>query len=195
MFFIQLTFSKFICIFFTFLMRVFFSPIDHFDPVGSQYSGGACRGHECSYFSHRQHDPEPVRLIEMVFNLLNSTRHLLGLSNSIGKQISLQRQMKVGFEPRISGFSNDRSANCATSTAFSSNHCSSPKKSLMLGAAVAFHNIYIKQFFLFLVHLIISLFFAETDSFKNVVSTFFAAEKKLMRRQNFFFFLSRQREK
>ena len=127
--------------------RNFFYPIDHFDPIGCQYSGGPRNGHECSYFSQRRHDPEPVRQIDMVFNLLNSTRHLLGLSNSIGKQISLQRQMKVGFEPRISGFSNGRSANFATSTAFSSNHCSSPKKSLMLGTAVAFHNIYIKQFF------------------------------------------------
>lgn len=104
--------------------------------------------------------------------------------------------MKVGFEPRISGFSNDRSANCATSTAFSSNHCSSPKKSLMLGTAVAFHNIYIKQFFSIFGSFNYFFIFCWNGFIQKCCQHFFRSRKEIDATPEFFFFLSRrQREK
>ena len=52
----------------TFLTRICISLIDHFGPIDSQCSGGPSRGHKNHYFSHRQHNPEPIHPKEWVCN-------------------------------------------------------------------------------------------------------------------------------
>ena len=52
------------CLGSTFLTGICISPIDHFAPIGSLYSGWPRRGHENCYCSHLLHYPEHVLPIE-----------------------------------------------------------------------------------------------------------------------------------